>query len=69
MVLRHLNGKKLLISDSHNPNLADEITMLDFEIVSWRPRLGRVAKGPDHAEGIITEELSFFTIAEPAELT
>jgi len=69
MVLGHLNYKELLIADSCNPELAIDMSVLDLEIVSGCPSLGRETKGSDNTKAIVAKKLTLFTEAKPFEFT
>ena len=68
MVRRHLNYKHLLLTDSRDPESAEDMPVLDFEVMSWRPRLSCVAEGSDHSEAIVAKKLALLAEAKPTEL-
>ena len=67
MVRRHLNNKHLLLADAGNPESTEDMTVLDFEVMSGRPCLRRVAEGSDHSKAVVAKKLSFLAEAKPAE--
>ena len=67
MIFGHLDHKELLVGNTHDPQLSDQVGMLDFEVVAGRPGLSGVAERPDHAESIVAEQLTLLTVAEPRQ--
>lgn len=68
MILGHLNYKELLVGDSCNPELTIDMSVLDLEVMSGCPSLGRETEGSDDTKTIVAEKLTLFTKSKPFEL-
>ena len=67
VVFGHLDHKELLVGYTRDPQLSNQMAMLDFEVVARRPGLTSVAERPNNAESIVAEKLALLTVAEPSE--
>ena len=67
MILRHFDDQYFLLVDSYDPDLLVDIAVANLEVNSYGPLLLSVGERSEHTVGIIREELTFFTEADPGQ--
>lgn len=67
MILWHLDNIELLLCNTNNPELPEEVAMTDLEVVPRGPCLRSIAERADNAKAIEAEQLAFLAEPEPAK--